>query len=970
MKKIIACAFLILSTLYTFTQGLEDIIVEKYYVANTADAAAFPGLPAGAVTYRIYVDMAPGYELNSVAGNENHELFFETTTTFYNSSFGATKGEAIAPNPLFYSFPNYLSIFLDSWITSNAAAWNKLGVLKKNDPDGSILTDLFNTDSLDTQDGFMDGTVIPITTIGLGSALDVFGTTGGSRFSTSNGAWNVLGGIQGPTADNRVLIAQLTTDGELSFEMMVTLNAPGVGGALEIYVPDLPATSQEQHFPALAYPVPYIIGCMSPTACNYDPDATIDDAESCVEPVANCITCNGNGTWSLVDTDGDGICNAEEIAGCMVPGACNYDANATDSSYCVFPVEDCLECSGDTVVLVDDDGDGICNALDITGCMSPTACNYNPYATIDSGCVEPSDGCIVCLGGGQWELIDSDNDGICDAEETSGCTNPNACNYNEFATEDDGSCQIPLAGCSKCYNNELVIIDINNNLIPDCEEIKGCMDPSACNYDPDATLSDYLSCLIPDECHVCSQDSTELVFLDQNGDSICDIEITGCRDPNACNYNPGATYDDGSCLIPVEGCTECSEDSASLVLMDADNDGICDREDYSLENIIVEIYYISDSADATITDDGFLPPGSVTYRVYVDLLPGFRLENIYGDENHELIFETTTTFFNQLDRGQRIGSEIRGDKLDEGILALDSWITIGGCSDEHLGILKETDPDGSVIGGINNSDGLLINDAPDAGIPLTVEDGMVPGTPGEITTLGIDLSAFGQKDTTGRFSTNNGAWTVLGGVTGPTDDNIILIGQFTTDGEFSFQFNISTGFVGGGNLQTYVPGNPVNDEIQMDELAYHAVPGCKSTTACNYNIGATIDNGSCLEEVTNCYECSGDTLAIIDSDGDGICNAEDDVSVDNLNSSGPYFIVFPNPAEEILNLEIYTEITGKEFHYAIMDITGKVIIMNNLVTESGSANARIDITPFEKGMYLIKVWSDEAFHSIKTISIQ
>ena len=37
-------------------------------------------------------------------------------------------------------------------------------------------------------------------------------------------------------------------------------------------------------------------------------------------------------------------------------------------------------------------------------------------------------------------LNDEDGDGICDADEILGCTNEDACNYNQEATSDDGSC--------------------------------------------------------------------------------------------------------------------------------------------------------------------------------------------------------------------------------------------------------------------------------------------------------------------------------------------------------------------------------------------------------------------------------------------------------------------------------------------------------------------------------------------------
>ena len=65
----------------------------------------------------------------------------------------------------------------------------------------------------------------------------------------------------------------------------------------------------------------------------------------------------------------------------------------------------------------------------------------------------------------------------------------------------------------------------------------GCTLPSACNYDPDA-LEDDGSCLIDDACGVCGGDGTS---------------CTGCTDAAACNYDGAATIDDGSCLYPPAG---------------------------------------------------------------------------------------------------------------------------------------------------------------------------------------------------------------------------------------------------------------------------------------------------------------------------------------------------------------------------------------------------------------------------------
>ena len=43
----------------------------------------------------------------------------------------------------------------------------------------------------------------------------------------------------------------------------------------------------------------------------------------------------------------------------------------------------------------------------------------------------------------------------------------------------------------------------------------------------------------------------------QNIDGVCDeLEIAGCTDSTAFNYDSSATDDDGSCVAVVEGCME------------------------------------------------------------------------------------------------------------------------------------------------------------------------------------------------------------------------------------------------------------------------------------------------------------------------------------------------------------------------------------------------------------------------------
>ncbi len=117
-------------------------------------------------------------------------------------------------------------------------------------------------------------------------------------------------------------------------------------------------------------------------------------------------------------------------------------------------------------------------------------------------------------GGGSYNIgIDQDNEsGVREGnglvvisystipECDPGCTNPLACNYDDGAELDDGSC-----------------------ILPD-----GCTDPTACNYD-DTALCDDGSCILPD----------------------------GCTDGAACNYDPNAICDDGSCQFVIDCAGVC-----------------------------------------------------------------------------------------------------------------------------------------------------------------------------------------------------------------------------------------------------------------------------------------------------------------------------------------------------------------------------------------------------------------------------
>ena len=115
------------------------------------------------------------------------------------------------------------------------------------------------------------------------------------------------------------------------------------------------------------------------------------------------------GTGENVDNNCDGVITGAEVIiveGCTDSTACNYNAEATlDDATCEFAQEG-FDCEGNCVVGEDCEGTcggnveidqcGICGGDGTTclGCTNPSATNYDPTATVDDGtCLAPE-----CLG--------------------------------------------------------------------------------------------------------------------------------------------------------------------------------------------------------------------------------------------------------------------------------------------------------------------------------------------------------------------------------------------------------------------------------------------------------------------------------------------------------------------------------------------------------------------------------------------
>jgi hypothetical protein len=325
-----------------------------------------------------------------------------------------------------------------------------------------------------------------------------------------------------------------------------------------------------------------------------------------------------------------------------------------------------------------------------------------------------------------------------------------------------------------------------------------------------------------------------------------------------------------------------------------------------LENIIVETYYVSDANDATVNDlGGVLAEGSVTRRIYADMLPGYKLQAIYGLPNHELRIATTTQFFNNIDRGATTPTYTKNQAKDNTVM-LDTWVSVGAACSGNFGVLKSAD-DGVATN--TNNDGVLQNNAAAAGIPLTQQDGLLLVTglsPQPVTTLGIDaqLALFDAENAGPVFSTFDGSWAALQGATGPNPEtNQVLIAQITTDGTLTFELNIQIGTPSGG-VERYVASNPIDAEVLFPALTY------------NSDLVTSIgEQSNQVEELT----------------------------------------IYPNPVADVLNINTAFN-AGQLGRYSIYTMRGERVWVQTVV--GGQSLSTVDVSDLAKGQYVLECIAD------------
>ena len=314
-------------------------------------------------------------------------------------------------------------------------------------------------------------------------------------------SWFVLNdaGNASPNNDLQVLVLQVTTSGEISGQINVQIFPMGDGDEAQIlnFFFDGPGTF-------VAGNASNACGCTDETANNYEPDAEYDDG-----------SCEFN------------------VLGCTEIDACNFNPEANENDGpCVF--EDALGvCDGECAL--DDDQDGICD--DVDDCVGELdACGIcnGPGSIYECGCTDIPEGDCDC-DGSQLDALgicggtctsDADSDGICD--DVDDCVGElDACGIcnGPGSIYECGCTDIPEGDCD-CDGSQLDALGI-------------CGGTCTSDADSDGICDDVDTCV----------GNTEDCCSDYNQNGLCDAnEVVGCTFPNAPNYDPSATMDNGTCI--------------------------------------------------------------------------------------------------------------------------------------------------------------------------------------------------------------------------------------------------------------------------------------------------------------------------------------------------------------------------------------------------------------------------------------
>ncbi len=495
-----------------------SLVTKADFTGLTYEEVATTGV---GTTYRVYANFDNSTDIiQALFAESPYALSITSSAGFYQDPLGGFTPDGIQPL-LYPSFPN---LAYDSWIT--------LG------QEDATVTPAF---------GVVGGAAWTSASIGFEAGGDFFVNdgVGGSVYVTPDQ-------VQAqPDADGRVLLAQLTTTGEWTFECNIQWRDANLNVQQET---NLSIGYEIQDYTGLSFE---LVGenTTGPDFDTYRVYANFMDPNTQLVAVYGlldtALSITSTGTFYQDALGGPLAVSVNPLLFDAFPNL-EYDSwvtiGAPDNSGSVDAIGPDFvpfEAGGD--LIVDDEVGGTWYILPD---LEPTA-----FPDADGRVLIgqfTTDGIVDLLVNLQYRSSDGTNkqavqQSLTFPVVTPGCTSPGACNYNPLADFDDGTCDfLSCAGC-----------DLSD----------------ACNYNPDAVITDNDLCEFPVGYPNNIVDCDGNCLNDADGDGVCDEEeVPGCTNESATNYNPQATDDDGSCII--EGCTDADAENYDAAA--TSDDGSCE----------------------------------------------------------------------------------------------------------------------------------------------------------------------------------------------------------------------------------------------------------------------------------------------------------------------------------------------------------------------------------------------------------
>jgi len=388
--------------------------------------------------------------------------------------------------------------------------------------------------------------------------------------------WNVAG-ITNATKDHTLVRKCSVTQGNTNWSLSSGTNAQD--SEWEVF-PQNDWSDIDQHtFPCQSAPV---YGCTDSTAINFDPLATIDDG-SCISLTFGCTDSTAFNYNSTANSD-DGSCCFQ--SGCTDPSAYNYDPSACyNDGSCITPNFGCMNTNAMNFDSTATINDGSCiflaNKVDLFISEYGEGSSNNKYIEIYNSTSNPVDLSSYALTRvsnapttvGVYEYwVDFDSAAVVLANDVYIVAHPSSdsvilaqadMTYSALSNGDDGFALVyggkPLSPVLP--GNEYVILDFLGDFNGDpgsgwdvagvSQATKDHVLIRKCDVNignTNWTSSAGTDSLNSEWTVLANEDWSD---IGQHTHPCQSVDVYGCTDSTATNYDTNATIDDGSCTYPV-----------------------------------------------------------------------------------------------------------------------------------------------------------------------------------------------------------------------------------------------------------------------------------------------------------------------------------------------------------------------------------------------------------------------------------